>query len=183
MQRFAKHHTKHVHVRHLGHSKMQFCSNLFENGGTAQGTLTTETKMSSFWRNFNHWLHWKLSFWQLPVQPVMKISSKWRHFRFSEPFIIPTCPSDAPASTQCFLVRSRFSALRPVMATEAPWRAKSTAVAAPIPELAPGDKSLTHCCLMTLRGDTEQVLITSNIQQHSSARNFTEDTSANNHQN
>ena len=39
--------------------------------------------MSSFWRNFNHWLHWKLSFWQLPVQPVMKISSKWRHFRFS----------------------------------------------------------------------------------------------------
>ena len=43
----------------------------------------TETKMSSIWRNFNHWLHWKLSFWQLPVQPVMKISSKWRHFRFS----------------------------------------------------------------------------------------------------
>ena len=43
----------------------------------------TETKMSSFWRNFNHLLHWKLSFWQLSVQPVMKISSKWRHFRFS----------------------------------------------------------------------------------------------------
>ena len=43
----------------------------------------TETKMSSFWRNFHHWLHWKLSFWQLSVQPVMKISSKWRHFRFS----------------------------------------------------------------------------------------------------
>ena len=40
--------------------------------------------MSSFWRNFHHWLHWKLSFWQLPVQPVMIISSKWRHFRFSE---------------------------------------------------------------------------------------------------
>ena len=39
--------------------------------------------MSSFWRNFHHWLHWKLSFWQLPVQPVMIISSKWRHFRFS----------------------------------------------------------------------------------------------------
>ena len=46
--------------------------------------ISTETKMSSLWRNFNHWLHWKLSFWQLPVQPVMKISSKWRHFRFSE---------------------------------------------------------------------------------------------------
>ena len=39
--------------------------------------------MSSFWRNFHHWLHWRLSFWQLAVQPVMKISSKWRHFRFS----------------------------------------------------------------------------------------------------
>ena len=28
----------------------------------------------SFWRNFHHWLHWKMSFRQLPVQPVMKIS-------------------------------------------------------------------------------------------------------------
>ena len=46
--------------------------------------LNTETEMSSFWWNFHHWLHWKLSKWQLPVQPVMKISSKWRHFRFSE---------------------------------------------------------------------------------------------------
>ena len=44
----------------------------------------TETKMSSFWQNFHHWLHWKLSFWQLPMQPVMKISSKWQHFRFSD---------------------------------------------------------------------------------------------------
>ena len=43
----------------------------------------TETEMLSFWWNFHHWLHWKLSKWQLPVQPVMKISSKWRHFRFS----------------------------------------------------------------------------------------------------
>ena len=47
-------------------------------------TVITETKMLSFWRNFHHWLHWKLSFWQLSVQPVMKISSKWRHFRFSD---------------------------------------------------------------------------------------------------
>ena len=45
--------------------------------------MVTETEMSSFWWNFHHWLHWKLSNWQLPVQPVMKISSKWRHFRFS----------------------------------------------------------------------------------------------------
>ena len=44
----------------------------------------TETEMSSFWWHFHHWLHWKLSFWQLPVQLVMKISSKWQHFRFSD---------------------------------------------------------------------------------------------------
>ena len=46
-------------------------------------SIYTETEMSSFWWNFHHWLHWKLSKWQLPVQPVIKISSKWRHFRFS----------------------------------------------------------------------------------------------------
>ena len=49
-----------------------------------QAITNTETEMSSFWWNFHHWLHWKLSKWQLPVQPMMKISSKWRHFRFSE---------------------------------------------------------------------------------------------------
>ena len=54
-----------------------------DSGNIGSMSIYTETKMSSFWRNFNHWLHWKLSFWQLPVQPVMKISSKWRHFRFS----------------------------------------------------------------------------------------------------
>ena len=43
----------------------------------------TEVEMSSFWWNFHHWLHWKLSKWQLPVQPAMKISSKWRHLHFS----------------------------------------------------------------------------------------------------
>ena len=43
----------------------------------------TVTEMLSFWWNFHHWLHRKLSKWQLPVQPVMKISSKWQHFHFS----------------------------------------------------------------------------------------------------
>ena len=42
----------------------------------------TETEMSSFWWNSHHWLHWKLSKWQFPVQPVMKILSKW-HFHLS----------------------------------------------------------------------------------------------------
>ena len=43
-------------------------------------TLMTEMEMT-FWQNFHHWLHCKLSFWQLPVQPVMEILSKWL-FRF-----------------------------------------------------------------------------------------------------
>ena len=44
----------------------------------------TDTKILSFWRNLHHWLHWKLSKWQLSVQSLMKISSKWQHFRFSD---------------------------------------------------------------------------------------------------
>ena len=43
-----------------------------------------ETEMTSFWWNFHHWLHRKLSYWQLSVQPVMKISSKWQHFCCSD---------------------------------------------------------------------------------------------------
>ena len=43
--------------------------------------IYTETKMTSFCWKVHHWLHWKLSFWQLPVQPKMEVSSKWRHFR------------------------------------------------------------------------------------------------------
>ena len=41
-------------------------------------------KWSSYWWNGHHWLHWKFSKWQLPVQPLMAISSIWWHFRFSE---------------------------------------------------------------------------------------------------
>ena len=44
----------------------------------------TGTEMSSFWWNLHHWLHRKLSFWQHSMQSVMKISSKWQHFHFSE---------------------------------------------------------------------------------------------------
>ena len=44
--------------------------------------LDTETKMSSFWWNFHHWLHWKLSVWQLSVQPVMKNLIKMKTFPF-----------------------------------------------------------------------------------------------------
>ena len=43
----------------------------------------TEAEMSTFWLDFLHWLLWKLSKWQLPVQLATKIFSKWRHFHFS----------------------------------------------------------------------------------------------------
>ena len=43
-------------------------------------TAHAETKLLSFLRYFCHWLHRKLSKWQLSVQPVTKMSSKWRHF-------------------------------------------------------------------------------------------------------
>ena len=33
-------------------------------------------KMLSFWWNFHHWLHWKLSKRQLPSQPLIKIPPK-----------------------------------------------------------------------------------------------------------
>ena len=67
-------------------------------------TASTETEMLSFWWNFNHWLHRKLSFWQLSVQPVMKISSKWRHFCFSVPLTILECNLkhiQCPPVTKC----------------------------------------------------------------------------------
>ena len=45
--------------------------------------MSTETEMSSFWLDFHHWLHGKLSKWQHSVHPVTTISSKWQHFRLS----------------------------------------------------------------------------------------------------
>ena len=50
--------------------------------GAVSDDIIAETKMS-FRRNFCDWLRWKLSEWQLSVQPVTKISSKW-HFRFND---------------------------------------------------------------------------------------------------
>ena len=38
--------------------------------------LFTEIEMSSFWWHFCHWLHQQLATWQLPVQPMIKKSSK-----------------------------------------------------------------------------------------------------------
>ena len=46
------------------------------------GSIYTEMKLT-FVRNFHHCLHWKMLKWQLPVQPMTKILSKWHHFGFS----------------------------------------------------------------------------------------------------
>ena len=46
-----------------------------------------ETEILSYWWHFHHWLHWRLSCWQLPLQPVLKMSSKW-HFYFSESYFL-----------------------------------------------------------------------------------------------
>ena len=51
--------------------------------------IYNEMQMLTFWWNSHHWLHWKLSKWQLPVLPMMKISSKWWHFHFSVCGVIP----------------------------------------------------------------------------------------------
>ena len=40
--------------------------------------FNTEADISSFWRHFHCWLHRNLSFWQLLMQPIMKMSPKWR---------------------------------------------------------------------------------------------------------
>ena len=45
------------------------------------GECYMETEISLWW-NFHHCLHRKLSLWQLSVQPVVEISSKW-YFRFN----------------------------------------------------------------------------------------------------
>ena len=60
-----------------------FCAPIFSYYIQCKRCYITETEMS-FWWNIHHWLHRKLSKWQLSVQPVMKISSKWLHFRFSD---------------------------------------------------------------------------------------------------
>ena len=47
--------------------------------------ISLKTKRCHFDDVFHHWLlHWKLSEWQLPVQPVMKISSVWRMCRITQ---------------------------------------------------------------------------------------------------
>ena len=68
----------------------------------------TETEMLSFWCNFHHWRHRKLSKWQIPVQLVMKISSAWWR-RQMETFsaLLALCPWNSP-------VTGEFPTQRPV---------------------------------------------------------------------
>ena len=68
-------------------SKLLFCIMKIE-AFTGHSTFFStqryiETERLSFWWQFRHWLHRKFSKWQLPLQSVTKILSKWRPFRFS----------------------------------------------------------------------------------------------------
>ena len=53
------------------------------HNGCQNNVVFTETL--SFRWNFRHWLHCKLSNWQLPVQLVIKISLKRQYSRFGSP--------------------------------------------------------------------------------------------------
>ena len=58
--------------------------------------VLSEMEMS-FCGNFHHWLHRKLSEWQLSVQSLMKFSSEWWHLRNFARFVITGnigCPND-----------------------------------------------------------------------------------------
>ena len=61
---------------HVLNSMLVYMSANLCNSGHWNGNL-------SFWWSFHHWLHWTLSFRQRPAQPVVKISTKRWHFRFS----------------------------------------------------------------------------------------------------
>ena len=50
----------------------------------------TETQLLTIWINSHQWLHRQLSFWQLLVQPLMKIKSKLQHYRFNIVSVLDT---------------------------------------------------------------------------------------------
>ena len=55
----------------------------FINESNVFSPFSTETKRSSYWRPFHHWLYLRLSEWQPQVQPVMRRLSIWWPFGFS----------------------------------------------------------------------------------------------------
>ena len=61
-----------------------------ENTWLRAENFNSALKWSSYWCNFHHCLHWKLSKWQLSVQPMIKILSKWLYFHFSVVMIFTT---------------------------------------------------------------------------------------------
>ena len=66
-----------THKKKWGHNEVGFELLSYRN------TAMEMSEMSYSW-NFCHWLHCKLSFWQLPGQQVTKIWLIWRHFCFSQ---------------------------------------------------------------------------------------------------
>ena len=64
----------------------------------------TETEMLPYRWNFHHWLHWKLPKWQLLVQPVMKVLSKWWHFCFNVCCLISARPLHETMLIYCLII-------------------------------------------------------------------------------
>ena len=63
--------------------------------------VSTDTKMSSFWRHFQHWL---LPKWQLPVQSVMKMFVNMTAFPFQ--CLYSVMQSDCRQFPACIIVMS-----------------------------------------------------------------------------
>ena len=70
-----------------------------------------ETEMSSFWRNFHHWLHRKLSKWQLSVT---KMSSKWQRASEGVQNVFKKC-------TKCVFNWVHFHVTLPVQIAKILW--------------------------------------------------------------
>ena len=120
--------------------------------------------MLSFCWNFHHRLHWKLSFWQLPVQSVMKILSKWQHFCFSD--ISQNIRTTSCALFSCGYIGSRFVwSIYPYSSGLLHWHWGNHTIA-PVPMKQPWRVWVNKCngftqkyCVTTVKQRTPQLCV------------------------
>ena len=77
---YHEHSTRSWHISYQSNVKW---SKLVIQMVSEQLAAAMERKWRPFWQNLRHWVHWKLSNWQLSVQPATKKSSKLQHSSFS----------------------------------------------------------------------------------------------------
>ena len=104
----------------------------------------TETKISSFWLNFHHSLQRKLSNWQHQAQPLMGITSWWRHFHFIESYtsmsyFIWLSPNSSCAIILTFSGVNQGEHVCPFHRALSPWDRNP-----PITNKPPGDRPLAN---------------------------------------